>query len=205
MMEHAWLECAHLPPMFRVLEKGISKRKLRLFCCACLRLVWASLTDESHMHATEFAEKFADGLVDDRALEGASTRIMYHYYRPTDAEEASLNVTLPDRIFDREIALATANRALRVMHAMKLPHPDQAQCRLLRHLIGNPFHVYPRPESWPTAVVQLANALYNGQDCGFALHDALLEADHPELAEHFHKEPWHPKGCWVLDLLLGKD
>ncbi len=35
--------------------------------------------------------------------------------------------------------------------------------------------------------------------------DALLEAGHPELAEHFRDaKEWHPKGCWVVDLLLGK-
>jgi len=56
---------------------------------------------------------------------------------------------------------------------------------------------------WPTTVIQLADALSNGQDCGFALHDALLDAGHSQLAEHFRQEQTHPKGCWVLDLLLG--
>lgn len=77
------------------------------------------------------------------------------------------------------------------------------QAGILRHIIGNPFRPYPAA-SWPTSVMQLADALYNGQDCGFALHDALLEAGHPELAEHFQKEAWHPKGCCVLDLILDK-
>jgi hypothetical protein len=52
--------------------------------------------------------------------------------------------------------------------------------------------------------VQLAESLDNGQDCAFALHDALLEAGHAELAEHFKQETWHPKGCWCVDLILGK-
>jgi hypothetical protein len=52
--------------------------------------------------------------------------------------------------------------------------------------------------------VQLAESLYAGQDCSFALHDALLEAGHAELAEHFREETSHPKGCWVVDLILGK-
>jgi len=59
--------------------------------------------------------------------------------------------------------------------------------------------------NWPSTVVQLADALSNGQDCGFALHDALLEAGYPELAQHFRNEIEHPKGCWALDLLLGKE
>jgi hypothetical protein len=35
---------------------------------------------------------------------------------------------------------------------------------------------------------------YDGQDCAFALHDALLEAGHAELAEHFREGKSHPKG-----------
>ena len=67
---------------------------------------------------------------------------------------------------------------------------------LFRHIVGNPFRPYPAPDSWPSAILQLADALYNGQDCGFALNDALLEAGHPDLADHFHEAAWHPKGCW---------
>jgi hypothetical protein len=36
------------------------------------------------------------------------------------------------------------------------------------------------------------------------LDDALTEAGHQELAEHFRKEERHPKGCWILDMILGK-
>jgi hypothetical protein len=79
------------------------------------------------------------------------------------------------------------------------------QCNLVRHIFGNPFRPYPSPPSWPSTVVQLAESLYGGQDCAFALHDALLEADHAELAEHFREEKSHPKGCWVVDLILGKE
>jgi len=77
------------------------------------------------------------------------------------------------------------------------------QAVLLRHFLRNPFHQYPTPPSWPAPVVKLAEALYAGEDCSFALHDALLEAGHPELAEHF-REKEHPKGCWVVDMILGK-
>jgi hypothetical protein len=57
--------------------------------------------------------------------------------------------------------------------------------------------------SWPSTVVQLAESVYAGQDCAFALHDALLEADNAELAAHF-LEASHPKGCWAMDVILGK-
>jgi hypothetical protein len=81
---------------------------------------------------------------------------------------------------------------------------EKVQADLLRHIFGNPFRPYTAPPSWPSTVVQLAESLYGGQDCAFALHDALLEAGHAELAEHFREEKSHPKGCWVVDLILGK-
>jgi hypothetical protein len=60
------------------------------------------------------------------------------------------------------------------------------------------------PESWPASVVSLAEAVYNGADATFALHDALLESGFPDLAAHFQAEQWHMKGCWAVDLILGK-
>ena len=38
---------------------------------------------------------------------------------------------------------------------------------------------------YPTAVLQLAKAFKAGENCGPGLHDALLEAGHPGLADHF--------------------
>jgi hypothetical protein len=75
-------------------------------------------------------------------------------------------------------------------------------CDLFRHIVGNPFRDFPR--ACPSTVVQLAEALRAGQDCAFALHDALLEAGQAEIAEHFLKETAHPKGCWAMDVILGK-
>lgn len=47
--------------------------------------------------------------------------------------------------------------------------------------------------------------LYDGSDCAFALADALEEASQSKLAEHFRPEGWHPKGCWAVDLILGRE
>jgi hypothetical protein len=81
--------------------------------------------------------------------------------------------------------------------------PKKRQTQILRDIVGNPFRPYPVPPSWASAVVQFAEAMYAGEDCSFALHDALLEAGHPEPAEHFLAKD-HPKGCWLVDVILGK-
>jgi hypothetical protein len=77
------------------------------------------------------------------------------------------------------------------------------QAELLCELTGDPFRPAAAPEGLPAAVRQLAEALYAGEDCTFALHDALEEAGHGELAEHFLSAD-HPRGCWALDALLGR-
>jgi hypothetical protein len=103
---------------------------------------------------------------------------------------------------------------------------DRVQADLLRHIVGNPFRP-PAAVHCPSHVLQLAEAQYAGNDCLFALHDALLDSGHVELAEHLDPNPTpkprpasamdifsrtemhcedkhHPKGCWALDLILAK-
>jgi hypothetical protein len=57
--------------------------------------------------------------------------------------------------------------------------------------------------SFSPTVMQLAQSLRAGDDCAFALHDALLECGHSDLAHHF-RSAHHPQGCWAIDLILGK-
>jgi hypothetical protein len=79
------------------------------------------------------------------------------------------------------------------------------QAGVFRDIRGNPFRPYHRSKrQWPSTVRDLARAAYTGKnDAYWALHDALLEAGESYLAEHFQEQS-HYKGCWALDLLLGK-
>jgi hypothetical protein len=76
-------------------------------------------------------------------------------------------------------------------------------CDLIRELIGHPSYYSP-DVYWSQAVLHLAVALRDGEDCGFALHDALLESGHPLVAAHFREEP-HRKNCWARDLLFRRE
>jgi hypothetical protein len=82
---------------------------------------------------------------------------------------------------------------------------NRALANLFREIAGNPYRRPAVQAHWPATVMQLAEALYAGNDCAFALHDALLEAGLTEFAEHFQMPGhWHPKGCWAVDMILGK-
>ncbi len=82
---------------------------------------------------------------------------------------------------------------------------ERKQAALLRHIIGNPFAPLSSPRRLPRVVTQLADALYRGSNCTYALHDALLDAGSSELAAHFREAgAWHPRGCAWLDAIIGR-
>ena len=79
----------------------------------------------------------------------------------------------------------------------------------LRDILGNPLRPVAVDASWLTStVVALAEGIY--ADRAFdrlpILADALMDAgcDHAEVLEHCRGDGPHVRGCWVVDLLLGK-
>jgi hypothetical protein len=79
------------------------------------------------------------------------------------------------------------------------------QARLVRDICGNAYQPYTGSSRWSPAVVRLAKAHYADGNSTTALSKALAEAGHKDLAEHFTEQPAHPKGCWVVDVILGKE
>jgi hypothetical protein len=87
------------------------------------------------------------------------------------------------------------------------------QCDVLRDLIGNPFRpvaVDPRWLAWNERTVpRLARALYDEKDFDNLpiLADALEDAgcDDADILRHCREPGRHVRGCWLLDLLLGKE
>jgi len=163
----------------------VSERKLRLFACACSRCAWDDLDDDTR-RVIELAEEAADRRVSGGELRQATARSPLLVWLKADPIREQ-----PSWLFLNWLAAGDVEKR-------------EEQTVLLRHIIGNPFRPHPTPDHWPSPVIQLAEALYKGQDCGFALHDALLETGHPDLAQHFQEKD-HPKGCWGLDLILGKE
>lgn len=225
MTEEDWLQCTNPRVMLGFLRGKASDRKLRLFATGCCRRIWNLFEDERSRTAVEVGEQFADGLVSDEERhkvtqavpERADAQFVYRaaicsVFNPPPSDQVNGFHGDAYRIGRAYAsAVATSDYAARGLgyadesrQQVVTDKERAAQCRLLRHIFGNPFRPYPPTTNWPATVVQLADALYNGQDCGFALHDALLEAGHPGLADHFRQEQSHPKGCWVVDVVLGK-
>ncbi len=97
---------------------------------------------------------------------------------------------------------------------------QRRQASLLRCIFGNPFRLSPPlPHSilaWNDRTIpRIAQGIYEERkmpDGTFdnsrlaILHDALLDAgcDNEELLTHLRSEGPHVRGCWPIDLILGK-
>jgi len=84
------------------------------------------------------------------------------------------------------------------------------ECDLLRDIFGNPFRPVSFSLSWRTdTAVALARQMYESRDFGAMpiLADALQEAgcDSDDILSHCRGPGPHVRGCWVVDLVLGKE
>lgn len=84
------------------------------------------------------------------------------------------------------------------------------QTSLLRDIVGNPFRPVGFDLAWRTAdAVAIARRIYDTQDFGPMpiLSDALMDAgcDSKEILAHCRTDEPHVRGCFVVDLVLGKE
>jgi hypothetical protein len=84
------------------------------------------------------------------------------------------------------------------------------QSRLLRDIFGNPFRPVTFDPDWrTTTAIQLARQMYDSRDFSAMpiLADALQDAGCEDAAilDHCRGPGPHVRGCWVVDLMLGKE
>lgn len=102
----------------------------------------------------------------------------------------------------RDVRLAATNYST---------EPDlSVECALLRDVIGNPFRpVTVAPESLSRDIVALATSIYENRffDRMPALADALEAAGctNADILAHCRGPGPHVRGCWAVDLILGKE
>jgi hypothetical protein len=229
MNESAWLAAADPDPMLNYLRAGggrASERKLRLLACACCRHVWELLPDERSRSAVAVIERYADGRATPRELgaarldalrvsRGRRGRVPYlaASNRIGDTLWNVLSVaaeTLAGVAVDT--AQATGSSQAAAWNAA-LAAAARDQAALVREIFGNPFRpakVDPAWLAWHRGIVErLARAIYDGHafDRMPVLADALEEAGctDADILDHCRQPVGHVRGCWALDLLLGRE
>jgi len=195
-------------------ESLCGPRKYRLYVIACYREILPLLIDERSRQAIAVAEQYADGLVSRAELQTAFDI----------AELASLEAESNADFSTRERAAMTAllwvaaeNAELMESNlsptgfAVELMPPEKHDVgwRLWLDVYGPRKPVQFAPEWQTDTALSLARQMYESRDFSAMpiLADALQDAgcDNDDILNHCRDEKQvHVRGCWVVDLVLGK-
>ena len=208
-----WVRCSHPIMMLEHLRGQASDRKLRLFAVACCLQVGDLLADDRDGVDLAVVERFADGVASEDELRSVHLRL------PDSPTNQSAFLTAHAAAVGTMGACST----LRAETSGNLTNPKsqgdyyageagelRSQCRLLRDIMGNPFRPVSFDPDWHTSTVNaLAQIMYDHRDFTPMpiLADALQDAgcENADILTHCRGPGPHVRGCWVVDLVLGKE
>jgi hypothetical protein len=208
-----WLVSPDALKMLRSICDSVSHRKLHLFQCACCFRQWHLLSEEIRTEI-KLVELHAEDLrLPDQSI--AAEWFEWHFdqcvlradgHRGTlcAVGQAVFGMWSTDPVPEAEVE--KQNDAARLTEL-------RAQSEIVRDMYGTlPFHAVPIDPQWlgwrDRTVEKIAQSIY--ADRSFEsmpiLADALEEAGcaDPLILAHCREKRGHVRGCWVLDLLLGK-
>jgi hypothetical protein len=229
--EQRWLSSTCLWDMGKNLQNqpGSNKRqrwrrKWRLWGIACCRLHPEALADERARRGLDVAERLAEGRVAASEVTAArqavqavrrERRAAMKYdplteYTPTPDPLWAIDLLLDSSWGNFACAARTAAHGGHVIDEPR--EEDRPYADLCREVFGNPFRLAKIERAWLTwnggAVKSLAQTIYDERT--FAqlpvLADALEDAGcrNESILAHCRGEGPHVRGCWVVDLVLGK-
>ena len=198
------------------------RRKFRLLGCAFCRHAWPLFANApKHSQLVLEAEKFADGDGSQRLLDRLAAALPigggsglhtgrelgFRVYR----YDAVRMVASSDVIIAAvAVADIVASGTRHVASGSGVPVlSEEQQVALFRDIFGNPFRPAAFDPAWRTSTaVALAQQMYDSRDFGLMpiLGDALQDAgcDSADILDHCRGDGPHVRGCWVVDLVLGK-
>jgi len=222
-----WLTCTNPTPMLNVLRGKASERKLRLFAVACCRRDLDEHADEQRTAAVASAERLADGQGTMAMLAAVRAALAERCGESTTAPEQIITQTeepLANIVADVIWAVqerAVSRRLARLDQSLSRPvqrracaawrkQEEAAQAKLLRDVFGPlPGGLAALAATWRTAnVTALAQTIYAERafDRMPILADAIEDAGctDADILDHCRQPGEHARGCWVVDLVLGK-
>jgi hypothetical protein len=228
MTEEEWLACSDPRPMLEFLRDKASDRKLRLFACACCRRIWSLIVGDKERRAVEAAEEYADQACSSERLkkewDAEGVTAVGHAIDGATAMNAEWGAAwaarnMVEAVTDRNLLLLLppssgdikAWATARLERKQSSEHTVRTiQATHLRDIFSNPFRPVTFDLSWRTlSVVRLAQTIYDerSSDKMPDLGDALERSGcHDEALLNHCREPGeHVRGCWVVDLALGKE
>jgi hypothetical protein len=200
----------------------VGRRKLRLVACGCSRLMWKHLEPEWRA-VVELAEGFADGAGTTAELGKAFKSLAKFSTGDYSPDTPGANRCTAAALVQACASTSPLSAAFHitcipvildpVTHQTRrdsFPPSEEALCDLFRDVFGNPFRPAAFDKAWRTdTVLSLARVMYETRDFAAMpiLADALQEAgcENEEVLAHCRDPKGvHVRGCWVVDLVLGK-
>jgi len=214
LSEGGWQECRDPLAMLCYLHGRASGRKFRLFATACARDEFASGTIAVSECPTERLPQYYDSILEAEAFADGgpalSFRLGFFYWfalpvcdviTDEDVAHAALG-------FDADVGLWTTpiEEIVPKMIARYHTHP----AHYIRDIFGNPLRPVSFAPSWRTSTaIALARQMYEARDFSAmpVLADALQDAgcENADILDHCRGDGPHVRGCWVLDLVLGRE
>jgi len=220
MTEAEWLACDDPESSLSWLaDEKASARKLRLFCVACGRHIQGLLRDARSTNAIEVAERYADGsaILSELSLAWDAAGEVGSQLFGTSGVDANKAIDAADAAAstaDEDVYACVhpvTNCAASAMFGTRKTWAAErsSQVDFLREIFGNPFRPVAIDPDWLTSTVTaLAQTIYAGRafDRLPILADALEESGctDADVLEHCRSAGVHVRGCWVVDLVLGK-
>jgi hypothetical protein len=226
MTEAQWSKCTDPMALLHVMEGKASDRKLRLFASSCGRLLWPQYYDERSRTAVEVSERFAEGLTDKGEMKRASTgaaRAMSTAFQARQRKtrkvlDPIVNVgnlagfACTPRAYTAAVMTARLARESLVLTQPKTSPVSAGKtiCDLFRHIVGNPFHQVTMLPAWRASQrFSLAQSIYDYRrfiDMPI-LGDGMQKAGCTDanILNHCRQPGEHVRGCWVVDMILGKE
>ncbi|AMV26990.1 hypothetical protein VT84_21490 [Gemmata sp. SH-PL17] len=209
MTEEEWFGSADARRLASFAAMMMSARKLRLFMVAWCRYNWVRVTNPLVRHAAVLAEQFVDGHAHKNQLD-----MMF------DGARSIIAGTLASYLlWTNSAQLGDCVEGFCLNDASLAPPPtDDQDATTARHLVradifrdiaGNPFKRAKFDKRWRTQTAMLlARQMYESRDFSAMpiLADALQDAgcSNTDVLNHCHGAGLHVRGCWVVDLVLGK-
>lgn len=198
MTEAEWLACEDPAPMLQFIRTRANDRQLRLISCGFCRekSYWLS---EQELRFVDIAEQFADHEIMADDLEMAR-RAAHHSVNGMNPVANLVCASLENQGAGYEWRWDTVSHQ---------PEHVSLRLALLHDIFGNPFRPVAFSPEWCTdTALSLARQMYESRDFSPMpiLADALQDADcnNDDILNHCRQAGEHVRGCWVVDLLLGK-
>jgi hypothetical protein len=212
MTEAEWLASEDPARMLSHVRQMSSVRQLRLFAVGCCRRVEEKITLPRSAEAISDAELYADGRLGRHELSRVREAVLAEQKASENVAGWSIVSVALGAIngYDPECWDTYANaQQASLLISDDYPAEWAAQASLLRCIFGNPFCPVSFSPAWRTdTAVSLARQMYEGRDFSAMpiLADALQDAgcDNEDILNHCRGGGPHVRGCWVVDLVLGK-